>query len=150
VELILAPPDLWNRSQLNGKSRAELWREAGVVLTKTSRDFPSGCASMKEWLRPREGKKSRLTILKDEAPNLYRCLKKIQKDDKQPNVYAKKPHELTHDPDSLRYFCVWWTTAAEVPKKSKVKWRNDLLEDYDNADSETRARMIKLYGEPVR
>ena len=150
VELILAPPDLWNRSQLNGKSRAELWREAGVVLTKTSRDFPSGCASMKEWLRPREGKKSRLTILKDEAPNLYRCLKKIQKDDKQPNVYAKKPHELTHDCDSLRYFCVWWTTAAEVPKKSKVKWRSDLLEDYDNADSETRARMIKLYGEPVR
>lgn len=149
VTLFLAPPDLWNRSQLNGKSRAELWHEAGVNLTKTSRDFPAGCASMKEWLRPREGKKSRLTLLKGEAPNLYDCLKKIQKDDKQPNVYAKKPHDLTHDPDSLRYFCVWWTTAAEVPKPKGKKWRSDLIEDYKNADKETKALMVSIYGEPI-
>ena len=150
VQLFLAPPDLWNRSQLNGKSRAELWHEAGVNLTKTSRDFPAGCAAMKEWLRPRENQKSKLTILKGEAPNLYNCLKKIQKDDKQPNVYAKKPHDLTHDPDSLRYFCVWWTTAAQVPKTKGKKWRADLLEDYDNADKETRALMVSMYGEPIR
>lgn len=149
VTLFLAPPDLWNRSQLNGKSRAELWHEAGVNLTKTSRDFPAGCASMKEWLRPREGKKSRLTLLKGEAPNLYDCLKKIQKDDKQPNVYAKKPHDLTHDPDSLRYFCVWWTTAAEVPRVKGKKWRTDLIEDYKNADKETKALMVSIYGEPI-
>lgn len=148
VTLFLAPPDLWNRSQTSGKSRAQLWSEAGISLTKTSRDFPAGCAAMKEWLRPREGKKSRLTLLKDEAPNLYNCLKKIQKDDKQPNVYAKKPHDLTHDTDSLRYFCVWWTTAAEVPQKTKKKWRDDLIEDYLNADKETKERMVKLYGEP--
>jgi hypothetical protein len=150
VTLFLAPPDLWNRSQLNGKSRAELWHEAGVNLTKTSRDFPAGCAAMKEWLRPRENKKSKLTLLKGEAPELYRCLKKIQKDEKQVNVYAKKPHDLTHDPDSLRYFCVWWTTNANVPSKRGKKWRADLLEDYDNADSETRQRMVSIYGEPIR
>ena len=148
VQLFLAPPDLWNRSQLNGKSRAELWHEAGVTLTKTSRDFPAGCAAMKEWLRPRENQKSKLTILKGEAPNLYNCLKKIQKDDKQPNVYAKKPHDLTHDPDSLRYFCVWWTTAAQVPQGKKKKWRDDLIEDYRNADKKTKELMISLYGEP--
>ena len=125
-----------------------MWAEAGINLTKTSRDFPAGCAAMKEWLRPREGKKSRLTLLKDEAPNLYNCLKKIQKDDKQPNVYAKKPHDLTHDNDSLRYFCVWWTTAAEVPKTRGKKWREDLIEDYLNADEETKKRMIAIYGEP--
>ena len=150
VELFLAPPDLWNRSQLNGKSRAEMWHEAGVNLTKTSRDFPAGCAGMKEWLRPREGKKSRLTILKGEAPNLYDCLKKIQKDKKQVNVYAKTPHELTHDVDSLRYFCVWWTSAATPKQGPKKKWREDLLEDYDNADLETRQQMVELYGEPIR
>lgn len=152
VSLFLAPPDLWNRSQLNGKSRAQLWSEAGVNLTKTSRDFSAGCAAMKEWLRPREkdGKpiKSKLTLLKGEVPNLYNCLKKIQKDDKQPNVYAKKPHDLTHDPDSLRYFCVWWTTAAEVPKPKGKKWRQDLIDDYKRADKETRALMISMYGEP--
>lgn len=148
VELFLAPPDLWNRSQINGKSRAQMWSEAGVNLTKTSRDFPAGCAGMKEWLRPREGKKSRLTLLKDEAPNLYDCLKKIQKDKKTVNVYAKTPHELTHDVDSLRYFCVWWTSAANVPKNKGKKWRDDLIEDYLNADKETKELMISIYGEP--
>ena len=150
VELFLAPPDLWNRSQLNGKSRAQLWAEAGINLTKTSRDFPAGCAGMKEWLRPREKDKSRLTILKDEAPNLYECLKKIQKDKKQANIYAKTPHELTHDVDSLRYFCVWWTSAAKPEKTQKKKWRADLLEDYDNADEETRKIMVSMFGEPIR
>ena len=149
VTLFLAPPDLWNRSQLNGKSRAELWHEAGVNLTKTSRDFPAGCAAMKEWLRPREGKKSRLTLLKGEAPTLYDCLKKIQKDDKQPNVYAKKPHDLTHDCDSLRYFCVWWTSAAVKPKAQGKKWRQDLIDDYKNGDKETKALMVSIYGEPI-
>ena len=149
VTLFLAPPDLWNRSQLNGKSRAEQWHEAGVNLTKTSRDFPAGCAAMKEWLRPRDGKKSRLTLLKGEAPNLYNCLKKIQKDDKQPNVYAKKPHDLTHDPDSLRYFCVWWTSAATKPKAKGKKWRQDLIDDYKNADKETKTLMVSIYGEPI-
>ena len=149
VTLFLAPPDLWNRSQLNGKSRAELWHEAGVNLTKTSRDFPAGCAAMKEWLRPREGKKSRLTLLKGEAPTLYDCLKKIQKDDKQPNVYAKKPHDLTHDCDSLRYFCVWWTSAAVKPKSQGKKWRQDLIDDYKNGDKETKALMVSIYGEPI-
>ena len=154
VTLFLAPPDLWNRSQLNGKSRAELWHEAGINLTKTSRDFPAGCAAMKEWLRPREKDgehlKSKLTILKGEAPNLYNCLKKIQKDDKQPNIYAKKPHELTHDCDSLRYFCVWWTSAAQVPKPKGKKWRADLLEDYERADKATKELMVSIYGEPIR
>lgn len=149
VTLFLAPADLWNRSQITGKSRAEQWHEAGVNLTKTSRDFPAGCASMKEWLRPREGKKSRLTILKGEAPNLYDCLKKIQKDAKNPNVYAKTPHELTHFPDSLRYFSVWWVNPAIEPKAKKKKWRADLIEDYKNADKETKALMVSIYGEPI-
>jgi hypothetical protein len=43
---------------------------------------------------------------------------------------------------------VWWTTAAEMPKKSKKKWRDDLIEDYLNADKETKERMVALYGEP--
>ena len=54
-----------------------------------------------------------------------------------------------HDPDSLRYFCVWWTSAAQVPAKKKKKWRSDLIEDYMNADKETKALMVSMYGEPI-
>lgn len=150
IEDFLAPPDLWNRSQESGKSRAQLWSEAGIDLTKTSNDFAAGCAGMKEWLRPRENQKSRLTILEDSAPNLYRCLQKIQKDKKRPNVYAKDPHDLTHDPDSLRCFCVWWTNTAnaEEERKRSKRWTPDLLEDYENGNDEIRAIMVARYGEP--
>jgi hypothetical protein len=95
IEYWLAPSDLWSRSQETGKSRAILFSENGINLTKTSRDFPGGCASMKEWLKPIDGR-SRLTILDGCAPTLFRCLQKIQKDKKRPNVYAKDPHDLTH------------------------------------------------------
>ena len=151
IELFLAPPDLWNRSQESGKSRAQLFAEAGLNLTKVSNDFAAGCAGMKEWLRPQgEDKKSRLTILEGAAPNLYRCLQKIQRDKKRPNVYAKEPHDLTHNPDSLRYFSVWWTNFAEKvsDEKRRKSWRPDLLEDFENATPTIRQIMIEKYGEP--
>lgn len=151
IELFLAPPDLWNRSQESGKSRADLWQENGVNLTKTSNDFAAGCAGMKEWLKPKgDNQKSRLTILRGAAPNLYNCLRKIQKDDKKPNVYAKKPHDLTHDPDSLRYFCVWWTaTASAKDDRARKRWTQDIWDDYDRASDEERELIIAKYGEPL-
>ena len=151
IELFLAPPDLWNRSQETGKSRAQLWSEAGVELTKTSNDFAAGCAGMKEWLKPKgDNEKSRLTILENSAPNLYRCLQKIQKDKKKPNIYAKDPHDLTHDVDSLRYFCVWWTDTATSDKENERRknWTADLLEDYENGSEEIKAILVHKYGEP--
>ena len=101
---------------------------------------------MKDWLSVENGK-SRLQIYK--APNLYRCLQKIQKDEKRPDVYAKEPHSLTHDCDSLRYFCVWWTYPAKTEKKeAKAVWEPDLYEDYENADETGRAHLIQKYGNP--
>lgn len=124
VDAILAPPDLWNRSQESGKSRAVLFYEAGLSLTRTSNDLPAGCAALKEWLRPVDGEPG-LTIDRDAAPNLCRCLTKIQRDKARPDVYAKEPHDLTHDVDSLRCFCVFWTRPAERVSPR----RHDLLRD---------------------
>ncbi len=149
VVLFLAPPDLWNRSQESGKSRAQIFADCGLNLTKVSNDFPAGCANMKEYLRPRENAKSKLTILDGCAPNLYRCLQKIQKDKKRPNVYAKDPHDLTHDCDSLRYFCVYWTIAADSIGDSNLKhWTRDMYEDYENANEDERRYLIEKWGEP--
>lgn len=153
IDLYLAPPDLWNRSQESGKSRAALFEEGGINLTMTSNDYPAGCAAMKEWLLPRNGK-ANLTIYKDSAPNLYKCLREIQKDKRRANVYAKDPHNLTHDPDSLRCFCVYWTKGADKKKsddyqKRKKIWTSDLREDYMNASKKDKAYLVKKYGEPV-
>lgn len=146
IEAFLGPPDLWSRSQESGKSRAQLFSEHGIDLVKSSNDFPAGVSAMKDWLSVENGK-SRLQIYK--APNLYRCLQKIQKDEKRPDVYAKEPHSLTHDCDSLRYFCVWWTYPAKTEKKeAKAVWEPDLYEDYENADEAGRAHLIQKYGNP--
>ena len=149
IEYWLAPSDLWSRSQETGKSRAILFSENGINLTKTSRDFMAGCASMKEWLKP-VGEKARLTILEGCAPNLYRCLQKIQKDKKRPNVYAKDPHDLTHDVDSLRSFCVWWVRSPEIDyEKIETRYHNSILEDIENASGDDREYLLKKYGEPA-
>lgn len=150
ISLFLAPPDLWNRSQESGKSRAQIFADYGLQLTKVSNDFPAGCANMKEYLRPRENNKSKLTILDDCAPSLYKCLQKIQKDKKRPNVYAKEPHELTHDCDSLRYFSIYWTIAADSTGNKNLKhWTPDMYEDYENANEDEKRYLIEKWGEPI-
>lgn len=148
VELFLAPSDLWGRSQESGKSRAQLFLEAGLQLVQVSRDFPAGCAAMKEWFRIDPATNTAWLTMYN-TPTLLRCLQKIQKDERKPDVYAKEPHSLTHSVDSLRYFCVWWTAPAEATQAKKhVTWESDLWEDYYNADDEGKAYMIQKFGDP--
>ena len=152
----LAPSDLWSREQLTGTSRALHFSDNGVPLTKTSRDFPAGCQAMHEWLEPRVDEdgnplKSKLTILEGAAPNLYKCLTKIQKDKFRPNVYAKDPHDLTHDPDSLRAFCIWFVHPEDAKEECcKKDWTKDMYEDYKNANAEEKQFLLRKYGEPRR
>ena len=131
IDLYLAPVDLWNRSQESGRSRADIFAENGITLTRSSNNRENGCAALKEDLKPIEAKNAetgelyktaKLTIDADAAPNLWRCLNKIQKDAKKPNIYADMPHELTHDVDSLRYFSVYWTIEAQKPVEEFKLW----------------------------
>lgn len=132
IRTTYAPPDLFNTSQHTGKSNAIVWGENGINLTKTKNPFEAGCVAMSEWLTPiqvrdeqtgHEYLSSRLTITEDAAPKLVHSLVNIQKDKHNPKVYAKEPHELTHQVDSLRYFCTEYKapayeTARRVPPKT--------------------------------
>jgi hypothetical protein len=81
---------------------------------------------------------------------LLKCLKKIQRDENRPNIYANKPHDLTHSPDALRYYCIYWLQNADTLLNSKkVKWRADQWEDYDNASESDKLLLIKKWGEPA-
>ena len=81
---------------------------------------------------------------------LWTCLTKIQKDDKNADVYAKNPHGLTHFPDALRYFCVWWTSPAKNPVNIKKRpWTADMYEDYRNANAEERKMLMERWGHPA-
>lgn len=149
VEQYLAPPDLWNRSQETGKSRAILFSECGLYLTKVNNDMKAGCLAIKENTVHGEGQKSKLTIYRNCAPNLLNSFKKIQKDEKKPDIYAKDPHDLTHSVDGLRYYCIYWTHGGKVPKSNnRKKWRKDQWEDYRNANAEDKKYLISIWGEP--
>ncbi len=149
IDAYLAPPDLWNRQRETGKSSADIFHENGINLVKVSNDIFNGCLAMKEWLKPMEDGKPRLTFLKDTCPNLIKCLQKIQKDKVKPSIYAKTPHNLTHDVDSLRYFSVYWTVAPKKPGKDKKKWRQSYIDDYKRASKEIKALMVRELGEPI-
>jgi phage terminase large subunit len=103
----LAPPDLWNRRQETGKSASDLFKENGVNLIKANNDRVQGWYNLKEWLKPYEdeqGVKTASLVIFNNCVNLIRTLPQVQRDAKDPNDVATEPHELTHAPDSIRYF----------------------------------------------
>jgi hypothetical protein len=129
IENFYAPPDLWNRNRDTGKSTAQIFYEHGIPLIRTSNSRISGWLNVKEYLHPYEatneqtGNKyitAKLTINEGAAPNLWRCLQRIQKDENDPNDVATEPHELTHLPDSLRAFCVARKLPTTEPEGLKI------------------------------
>jgi hypothetical protein len=148
--LRLAPPDLWNRSQESGKSRALLFEENGLSLTQSNNDRQAGWLALKELLKERvapNGEKFvRIKIFRT-CSNLIRTLPQLLIDEKNPDDASKEPHELTHAPDALRYFAIYWTRPAPAVPDKRVPYRKDELEDYRRARTqEERDLIIKRKG----
>ncbi len=145
----LAPPDLWSRSQESGRSRADLFAENGVVLTRTSSNREAGWMAIKELLRVREDGVPRLAIFHT-CTELISCLGQLQIDPLRPSDTLTEPHAITHAPDALRYFAVYYTapaaSAAAVLPVGGKHWRPDQWEDYARADEAARARLRQNFG----
>jgi len=142
----LAPPDLWSRSQETGKSKAELFYESGLELTKASNDREAGWLAIKELLRVDEHGRPKLKIFSN-CKELIKCLIEILRDPKKPNDCMLEPHEITHAPDSLRYFSIYWTSPNKEITVKRVYYSPDRLEDYRNARSQAeRDAIIKIMG----
>ena len=101
--LVIAPADLWSRQKDSGASIAELFSQNGVYFTKHTPSRKSGWAAVKEWLLC-DGGEARMKISK-KCRNLIRTLPLLLYDEKDPGDASSEPHEVTHAPDSLRYFC---------------------------------------------
>lgn len=117
----LAPPDLWNARQETGRSVADIFAEHGVYLTKASNDRIDGWMAMHERLKVIEGEDGRKTAMLKIFPkcvNLIRCIPLLQYDDKRPTDAAQAPHEITHGPDAIRYFCVYWVSRGRTPEEA--------------------------------
>ena len=123
IQIDYAPPDLWNRNKDTGKSTADIFAENRQYLTKADNNRITGWLAVHEWLKPYTDEQgqlnSKLKIFSN-CVNLIRTLPAVQHDEKNPNDVAVEPHELTHAPDALRYFCTMWQSPL-VARKEKPK-----------------------------
>ena len=142
----LAPPDLFSRSQETGKTKATLFSEFGVNFTKTSNDRECGWLAVKELLIGGDGRQ-RVKFFSS-CTEIIKCLPALTVDKIRPTDCSTEPHEITHAPDALRGFAIFYTRPAEVKVGIKMPWTQDMWEDYLSADDSGKKYLIKKYGEP--
>lgn len=158
VYLTLAPDDLWSRDPTLGKSTNDIFYENGLILTKVSRDRVTGWLAVKELMNVYEvrnkitgniEKTAKLKIY-SMCRNLIRCIPLMQYHETKHNDAATEPHEITHGPDALRYFAIYWISGPSIevaPRGMRMQWSQDMLDDYYNGDDFIKERMIEKYGD---
>lgn len=126
-----APPDLWARMKNTGVTVDEEFYKNGVTLTKSSNQRVPGWMQVHERLKVVDdvdgGKTARLKIFST-CRNLIRCISTIKADERDCNDVATEPHEPTHLPDALRYWCVMHTLTAKEPDTRSAEEK--MLADY--------------------
>lgn len=145
IEQWLAPPDLWNRRNDTGRSVADIFMEQDIPLTQVDNDRINGWQDVHEWLKPYdttdiitgEPKKAAGLRFFRNCRNVIRCLPMIQYDDHKPNDVAKEPHELTHAPDAIRYFCSGRPFAGKPPEAKKHKLPPELRDTQEQGGYQT-------------
>ena len=133
----IAPDDLWARSQETAKSKADIFRENGLTLQKGSRTREAGWLAVKELLTVKNGE-SRLKIFSN-CTELIECLPALQRDIKKPNDCMTEPHDITHLPDALRYFCLQYVSPAKEAD-TRNQFEKDLAQYRSKRLRGTKAR----------
>lgn len=138
VYAYLAPPDLWNRHKETGKSTADIFAEGDILLYKTNNDRIQGWLQMKEWLKvfeDEQGCKTAKLKIFSTCKNLIRCLPQLQHSDKKVGDVANEPHEITHAPDAIRGFCVYWTQEPfYIEEKKQLPFELQTEEDEEDEE----------------
>lgn len=145
IEQWLAPPDLWNRRNDTGRSVADIFMEQDIPLTQVDNDRINGWQDVHEWLKPYEtvdtvtGEPQKAAGLRffRSCRNVIRCLPMIQYDEHKANDVAKEPHELTHAPDAIRYFCSGRPFAGKPPEVKKHKLPPELRDTQEQGGYQT-------------
>ncbi|MBR2650220.1 MAG: phage terminase large subunit [Clostridia bacterium] len=144
----LAPPDLFSRTQETGKTKAAIFSENGVNFTKTSNDRETGWLAIKELLAS-DGGAPGIRIFSF-CTELIRCLPALIIDKLKPSDCANEPHEITHAPDALRGFAIFYARPAKIEAAVKRSvWSADMWEDYNEASESEKNYLKAKYGEPI-
>ena len=114
---------------------------SGVPIIRANNNRVQGWLQVKEYLMTGEDGKPSLTIF-NTCRGLIGDLEAIQADETNPNDCAKQPHDVTHSPDMLRYFCISRTLPGEKEVEGVVY---DEFEDTDAEDELTGGEVSAEY-----
>ena len=131
IDFTIAPPDMWARNRESGKTQASLFAENGVGLLRADNNRLAGWAALKELFKIKDDGKPGLIVF-DTCGELIECIKSLQHDQNNANDVAKKPHEITHGPDALRYFAQTRLLAAEQIRDDEDDDEEDGALDYQS------------------
>jgi len=155
IHIFYGPPDLWKRQQDTGRSAAQIFSENGITLSKASSSREQGWLNVHEWLRPytmrneqtgEEYTTANLTFDEGLDPDLWKHLTIIQKAEKNRNDVALTPHERTHYPDAIRYFCVSRASAPREPREEKPvhqQHKERIMRAHGGANKNRRRRFMR-------
>lgn len=121
IKYTVASVDLWNRRSDTGMSGFEVMYKAGLKdLMKADNDRINGWRALREYLTPYVDEfgepNANLRIFRT-CTNLIMNLPLLQHDEKKVEDAANTPHEITHAPESLRYFIKSRPKLSIVPIK---------------------------------
>jgi phage terminase large subunit len=137
------PPDLGGRRQETGKSALLLFQEAGVTGVISKNDRVAGWLCLKEYLK---GENPKLKIFEN-CRNLIKYIPMLQRDEKNPNDIATEPHEATHGPDALRYFCSTFVKSPLPEEELGLRGTYFLAELYMKGFNRIQIRAMEKRGQ---
>lgn len=151
IECTYAPSDvLRNRERITGRNQGDIFVQAGLKdLVESNSDRVAGWLAIKELLQMRENGRPILGIFTT-CHNLIKHLPMLEHDEKKPGDTRRDPHNITHSPDSLRYYAIQWRSSHPINEseemQKRVAYPRDMLQDYRRADPKMRAEIERMMG----
>lgn len=115
IKYYYMPPDLKAKNKDTGKSALTIFLENGIVGVITKNSRVAGWLAMKEMLKLDKNNVPRLRFFSN-CKYAIRNIPSVQRSDRDPNDIAKIPHDITHAPDAIRYFCSTFISSPAVEK----------------------------------
>ena len=141
IDITFAPPDIWKKSQDTGKYIAESFQREGLGLVRADNNRVAGWNAVRELMLPLPQKygddglpadDEAGLVFFDTCESLITNIQAIQRDDKNPNDAATKPHDITHNLDALRYYC-----QSRALPALRVEYAEDADDGFDRAEDYT-------------
>lgn len=146
-----APTDVMrHRDRMTGRNQGDIFQSYGLTLVESNNDRKAGWLAVKELLQPRGEYARPILRIFNKCTNLIKHLPMLIHDDKNYGDVKTEPHNITHSPDSLRYYAIQWRAnhvfRGEEEREARVYYPPDMLADYRRSKPADRLEIERMMG----